>query len=78
MKTSEKIYRAYGSYGHHCLQDAEVLERVSQNRKKWQCKPVHKLYARKSIGKGSHYNRTFLVKALIDTGMTYEEAMKSV
>ena len=74
----DKIYKAYGSYGHHCLQDSEVLERVSQNRKKWQCKPVCKLYVKKSVGKGRHFEKTFLIKAYVDSGMSYEEALKLV
>ena len=78
MKQTQKIYKAYTSYGKHPLTDTEVLVRVAQNRKKWQGKPVNKLYKRQSICKGSHYTKTFLLKALMDSGMSYEEACKNL
>jgi hypothetical protein len=76
MKQTQKIYKAYTSYGRHPLTDTEVLVRISQNRKKWQGKPVCKLYERVKIDKGRHYMRTQLVKTLMDSGKSYQEACK--
>lgn len=70
----QKLYKAYGSYGRHKLQDTSILEMVSQNRKRWQGKPVCKLYVRKRVDKGVHCDKTFLIKAFVDAGMTYEVA----
>ena len=76
MKTPEKVYRAYTTYGKNPLCPTEVLESVKQSRLKWQCRPVSKLYTRTVRYKGSHYESTFLLKALMDSGMSYEEACK--
>jgi hypothetical protein len=73
-----KLYKAYASYGRNPIADSNILEMVKQNSKKWQGKPVCKLYVRKSVGHGRHYDRTFLLKAYMDSGMTYEEACKKV
>jgi len=74
MKRQVKIYKAYTNYGRNPLTDSEVLVRISQNRKRWQGKPVCKLYVRKSVGKGHHYMKTYLLKALMESGKSYDEA----
>lgn len=74
MKRPVKIYKAYSGYGKHPLTDSEVLVRISQNRKKWQCRPVSKLYVRKSVDRGHHYMKTYLLKALMESGKSYDEA----
>ena len=76
MKQKQKIFKTYSGYGKHPLTDAEVLVRVSQVRKRYQCKPVSKLYVRKTVGTGHHVSNTFHIKALMKRGYSYEEACK--
>ena len=71
-----KIYKAYVGYGKHPLADSEILVRISQQRKKWQGKPVNKLYRKERKSKTSYVSNKHLLMALIDRGIPYEEAIK--
>lgn len=78
MRYTKKIYKAYVGYGKHPLADSEMFVRISQNRKKWQGKPVNKLYRKERKSKTSYVSNKHLLMTLVNNGMSYEDAIKLV
>ena len=60
------------------LEDGRKIVAVQQNRSKWQCKPVCKLYVREAYGgKTKTYNK-HLLKILMSRGLSLQEAIDAL
>lgn len=58
------------------LTDGRNIVAVQQNRQKWQCKPVCKLYVREAYGKRCRTYNKHYINARMKDGLTFEEALK--
>jgi len=60
------------------LEDGRKIVAVQQNRSKWQCKPVCKLYVKPAYNStGRKCSNFFIVKNLVnERGMTIDEAIE--
>lgn len=60
------------------LEDGRKLVQVQQNRSKWQCKPVCKLYVRPTYNSTGRKCKNFLIvrRLVNEYGMSLEEAMQ--
>lgn len=57
------------------LEDGRKIVAVQQNRSKWQCKPVCKLYVRPATGVNSKSYNKYYINARMKEGLTFEEAL---